>query len=65
VTMGYDRNPELLIDEKKAFLEDKLARGVRLYFTHDVGCAIAHVARDAKGRFSTTDERAELVGEAA
>ena len=65
VTMGYDRNPELLIDEKKAFLEDKLARGVRLYFTHDVGCAIAHVARDAKGRFSTTDEHAELIGEAA
>jgi glyoxylase-like metal-dependent hydrolase (beta-lactamase superfamily II) len=65
VTMGYDRNPELLIDEKKAFLEDKLARGVRLYVTHDVGCAIAHVARDAKGRFSTTDEHAELIGEAA
>jgi glyoxylase-like metal-dependent hydrolase (beta-lactamase superfamily II) len=65
VTMGYDRNPELLIDEKKAFLEDKLARGVRLYFTHDAGCAIAHVARDAKGRFSTTVERAELLGEAA
>jgi hypothetical protein len=63
--MGYDRNPELLIDEKKAFLEDKLARGVRLFFTHDAGCAIARVARDAKGRFSTTDERAELIGEAA
>ncbi|HEX5124691.1 MAG TPA: MBL fold metallo-hydrolase [Rhodanobacteraceae bacterium] len=65
VTMGYDRNPELLIDEKKTFLEDKLARDVRLYFTHDVGCAIAHVARDAKGRFSTTDEHAVLAGEAA
>jgi glyoxylase-like metal-dependent hydrolase (beta-lactamase superfamily II) len=65
VTMGYDRNPELLIDEKKAFLEDKLARGVRLFFTHDVGCAVAHVTRDAKGRYSTVDERAELVGEAA
>jgi len=65
VTMGYDRNPELLIDEKKAFLEDKLARDVRLFFTHDVGCAIARVTRDAKGRFSTTDEHAELIGEAA
>ncbi|HJT96842.1 MAG TPA: MBL fold metallo-hydrolase, partial [Rhodanobacteraceae bacterium] len=53
VTMGYDRYPELLIDEKKAFLEDKLARGVRLFFTHDTGCAIARVTRDAKGRFST------------
>ena len=65
VTMGYDRNPELLIDEKKAFLEDKLARDVRLFFTHDTGCAVARVTRDAKGRFSTTDERAELIGEAA
>jgi glyoxylase-like metal-dependent hydrolase (beta-lactamase superfamily II) len=65
VTMGYDRNPELLIDEKKTFLEDKLARGVRLYFTHDVGCAMARVTRDEKGRFSTADERAELSGEAA
>jgi glyoxylase-like metal-dependent hydrolase (beta-lactamase superfamily II) len=65
VTMGYDRNPELLIDEKKTFLDDKLARGVRLFFTHDTGCAVARVVRDARGRFSTVDERAELVGEAA
>jgi glyoxylase-like metal-dependent hydrolase (beta-lactamase superfamily II) len=65
VTMGYDRNPELLIDEKKTFLEDKLARGVRLYFTHDVECAMARVVRDAKGRFSTTDEHTELLGVAA
>ncbi|GAA0723032.1 MBL fold metallo-hydrolase [Dokdonella soli] len=65
VTMGYDRYPELLIDEKRTFLEDKLARNVRLFFTHDVGCASARVTRDAKGRFATTDERAELIGEAA
>jgi glyoxylase-like metal-dependent hydrolase (beta-lactamase superfamily II) len=65
ITMGYDRYPELLIDEKRAFLEDKLARGVQLFFTHDVGCAIARVTRDAKGRFATADERAVLVGEAA
>ena len=65
VTMGYDRYPELLIDEKRAFLEDKLARNVRLFFTHDVECASARVARDAKGRFEAIDERAELVGEVA
>jgi len=65
VTMGYDRYPELLIDEKHAFLDDKLARNVRLFFTHDVGCASARVARDAKGRYSTVDERAELAGEIA
>jgi glyoxylase-like metal-dependent hydrolase (beta-lactamase superfamily II) len=65
VTMGYDRYPELLIDEKRAFLDDKLARRVRLFFTHDVGCASAHVTRDAAGRYATTDEQAELVGQAA
>jgi len=65
ITMGYDRYPELLIDEKRAFLEDKLARNVRLFFTHDTACASARVVRDAKGRFGTADEQAELLGEAA
>lgn len=56
ITMGYDRNPELLIDEKREFLEDKLARNVHLFFTHDPGCALAQVVRDDKGRFGTTHE---------
>lgn len=60
ITMGYDRNPELLIDEKREFLEDKLARNVHLFFTHDPGCALAQVVRDDKGRFGTTHEVAEL-----
>ncbi len=55
ITMGYDRFPEKLIDEKRAFLEDKLARGVRLFFTHDHGCAVAGVVRDARGRFAAAD----------
>jgi hypothetical protein len=40
--MGYDRYPELLIDEKRRF--STTARGVRLYLTHDPGCALAEVA---------------------
>jgi glyoxylase-like metal-dependent hydrolase (beta-lactamase superfamily II) len=60
ITMGYDRNAELLIDEKRAFLEDKLARNVHLFFTHDPGCALAQVVRDDKGKFGTTHEHAEL-----
>ncbi|MFY2765453.1 MBL fold metallo-hydrolase [Arenimonas sp. MALMAid1274] len=60
ITMGYDRYPELIIDEKRAFLEDKLARNVHLYFTHDPDCALAQVTRDAKGKFGTTHEVAEL-----
>jgi glyoxylase-like metal-dependent hydrolase (beta-lactamase superfamily II) len=60
ITMGYDRNPELLIDEKREFLDDKLARNVHLFFTHDPGCALAQVTRDARGRFGTAHEVAEL-----
>ena len=60
ITMGYDRNAELLIDEKRAFLEDKLARNVHLFFTHDMQCALAQVTRDEKGKFGTTHEVAEL-----
>ena len=60
ITMGYDRNAELLIDEKRAFLEDMLARNVHLFFTHDPGCALAQVTRDDKGKFGTAHEHAEL-----
>jgi glyoxylase-like metal-dependent hydrolase (beta-lactamase superfamily II) len=60
ITMGYDRNPERLIDEKAALLEDAVARGVRLYFTHDHGCALARVQRDARGRYVTDHEVVEL-----
>jgi glyoxylase-like metal-dependent hydrolase (beta-lactamase superfamily II) len=63
ITMGYDRYPELLIDEKQRFLDDKLARGVRLFFTHDPKCAIACLARDNNGRYGTLDERAEIEAE--
>lgn len=60
ITMGYDRNAELLIDEKRAFLDDKLARNVHLFFTHDPGCALAQVTRDEKGKFGVAHEVAEL-----
>ena len=56
VTMGYDRYPEQLIDEKRRFLEDRTARGVRLFFTHDLDCALATPVRDERGRFGVTDE---------
>ncbi|WP_430391120.1 MBL fold metallo-hydrolase [Dyella sp. 20L07] len=62
ITMGYDRFPEKLIDEKRKFLEDKLARDVRLFFTHDHDCAVARVVRDERGRYGTADEQRELRG---
>ena len=60
ITMGYDRYPERLIDEKTAILGDLIERKGRLFFTHDPAIAVGTVTRDAKGRFSTTDDRATV-----
>jgi len=62
ITMGYDRWPERLIDEKSSLLEDLVARGGRLYFTHDPDVALATVTRDASGRFGTRDPVHRLAG---
>lgn len=64
ITMGYDRFPELIIDEKKKFLADMLTRDVTLFFTHDTQCATAHLNCDAKGKYSTTHEQAEWLAHA-
>ncbi len=55
ITMGYDRFPEQLIDEKEALLADLAARGGRLFFTHDPATAVGTVARDDRGRFTVVD----------
>jgi glyoxylase-like metal-dependent hydrolase (beta-lactamase superfamily II) len=60
ITMGYDRYPELLIDEKAALLGDLEQRGGRLFFTHDPSVALGRVARDARGRYHVVDEAFEL-----
>jgi len=60
ISMGYDRYPALLIDEKTALLTDLLGRGGRLFFTHDPAIALGTVARDARGRFHVVDEQATL-----
>ena len=60
ITMGYDRFPEMLIDEKSALLTGLLAQHGRLFFTHDPSIAMGTITRDAKGKFGVTDERREL-----
>lgn len=65
ITMGYDRFPERLIDEKVALLDDLAARGGRIFFTHDPACAIARITRDERGRYGSVQDRAVLAGELA
>jgi glyoxylase-like metal-dependent hydrolase (beta-lactamase superfamily II) len=60
ITMGYDRYPELLIDEKAALLGNLEQRGGRLFFTHDPEVALSKIAKDAKGKFSATGDQREL-----
>jgi len=56
ITMGYDRYPELLIEEKATLLADLEQRNGRLFFTHDPVIAMGTVAKDDKGRYTTRDE---------
>ena len=52
ITMGYDRFPELVVQEKAGFLADMADRSATLVFTHDPSTATAKVARDERGRYS-------------
>lgn len=60
ITMGYDRYPELLINEKQALLDELVTRGGRLFYTHDTQTALSGLLRDDKGRFSAVGEKATL-----
>ncbi|RRV20170.1 MBL fold metallo-hydrolase [Pseudomonas sp. o96-267] len=55
ITMGYDRFPEGLIEEKEALLGDLVARDGRLVFTHDPDVAMGRVTRDEKGRYGLVE----------
>ncbi len=61
VTMGFDRYPEKLIDEKRRFLDEMMQRNIRLAFTHDPQCALATPTLDDKGRYTVTDEHPTII----
>ena len=60
ITMGYDRFPELLIDEKRALLADLLERQGRLFYTHDPQTALSRITRDDRGRYRATSPLSNL-----
>jgi len=62
ITMGYDRFPEKLIDEKEVLLKDLADRNGRLFFTHDPSTALARVTMDEHGRFGSTSTQGTLDG---
>ena len=51
VTMGYDRAPELLIDEKLEILSYLVNTQGRLFYTHDKDFAVSEIEKDETGKF--------------
>lgn len=49
ITMGYDRYPELLIDEKESLY--KKSKDWIFFYTHDHEVAASHIAPNEKGRY--------------
>lgn len=51
VTMGYDRYPEKLIDEKKHLYEDILTKEDWVFYTHDTEVVCSQIEKNEKGKF--------------
>jgi glyoxylase-like metal-dependent hydrolase (beta-lactamase superfamily II) len=62
ITMGYDRFPELLIEEKQRVLDELVEAGGWLYYTHDPAIAASRVERDERGHYRAVDQLLELRG---
>jgi glyoxylase-like metal-dependent hydrolase (beta-lactamase superfamily II) len=52
LTMGYDRFPELKVDEKKRLYESVLDSHAKLFFTHDPIIPCVELKKDEKGKYS-------------
>ncbi|MCP4138203.1 MAG: MBL fold metallo-hydrolase [bacterium] len=44
ITMGYDRYPERLIDEKRTLLESAFKENARIFYTHDPDTAVSGIS---------------------
>ena len=55
ITMGYDRYPEQLIDEKRELLTQIHGEHGWAFFTHDATVAAARIGIDERGRFHAVD----------
>ncbi|MCP4995943.1 MAG: MBL fold metallo-hydrolase [Gammaproteobacteria bacterium] len=60
ITMGYDRFPERVIEEKQEVLHDLLNRNARLFYCHDHAVALSRLQQDERRRYSACDQLAEL-----
>lgn len=59
ITMGYDRFPEQLIDEKEPILEKALAEGWWLFFTHDPDISMVKLEK-TEGKIRISEQIADV-----
>lgn len=60
ITMGYDRYPEHVIDEKRELLAYLSQQQGRLFYTHDPNTSLSRVVCDERGRYSASEPQAVL-----
>jgi glyoxylase-like metal-dependent hydrolase (beta-lactamase superfamily II) len=60
ITMGYDRYPEHLVDEKAGIFQQCVEEQTVIVYTHDPRVAASRVERDPRGRFASTDAVGEF-----
>lgn len=60
ITMGYDRYPEKLIEEKQEVLDRIHGERGWMFFTHDAEVAAARVGIDERGRYGAVEARRKL-----
>lgn len=51
ITMGYDRYPELLVDEKQRLYDELIPRNGKLFFSHDPKVSAAVLLKEANSRY--------------
>jgi len=59
ISMGYDRFPEQLIDEKSVFLKYIVDNNLRLFFTHDPEYSVARIEHN-NGRYVVAETTTKL-----
>ncbi len=60
ITMGYDRFPELIIEEKQAMLDRVLAEDGWLFYTHDPDIAASKLTKDDRGKYTPVETTEQL-----
>ena len=61
ITMGYDRFPELLIDEKSLVYKSAVPQEWQMFYTHDPVVTCSRVIKNEKNKFEASEPLSSIV----